>query len=205
MRSRPRFRDPLRHQVGRTDREVRVADRLIQASAASPAPAGRPLRAASFDSPAIGCVGREQALEVEAPPHGRVDEGDRPVSGVHRADDEEVAWQGERLVGVLELPRSVPRYSSRKYSSPNTLARLARLISSMISTYGDAGLSAARAWPCGAADLDKVEGDAAGAVLVESRPEALEEVLVGVRRVELHHLVLAAGRLDEGLANSSAR
>ena len=36
-----------------------------------------------------------------------------------------------------------PRYSSRKYSSPNTLARFARLISSMISTCGTVGWSRA--------------------------------------------------------------
>jgi hypothetical protein len=35
------------------------------------------------------------------------------------------------------------RYSRRKYSSPNTLARWARLISSMIRMYGVAGLAAA--------------------------------------------------------------
>ena len=33
------------------------------------------------------------------------------------------------------------RYSSRKYSSPKTLARFARLISSMIRMYGVVGLS----------------------------------------------------------------
>ena len=81
-------------------------------------------------------------------------------------------------------PRS--RYSSRKYSSPKTLARLPRLISSMIRTCGCSGFvgglvdeprAAARA--CSANATARRPAD---------RPVALEEVLVGVRRVELHEL-----------------
>src|SRR2546423_697632 len=43
-------------------------------------------------------VGQERN-EVEPTPQGRVDERDRPVRGVHRADDIEVRRQGERFIG----------------------------------------------------------------------------------------------------------
>jgi hypothetical protein len=70
--------------------------------------------------------------EREPAAHGRVDPRDRPVGGVHRPDEEQVLREGELLVGEYCRLMDSSRYSSRKYSSPKTLARFARLISSMI-------------------------------------------------------------------------
>ena len=69
------------------------------------------------------------------------------------------------------------RYSSRKYSSPNTLARFARLISSMIRMYAVLGLASATGE---IAEWAGAQREGQGPAAARLGPEALEEVLVGV-------------------------
>ena len=118
-------------------RRPRRRDGSSAGPGASAASFGRFLDASQrASSPCTGGMRGSSSMNAEAAAHRGVDERDRPVGGVHRADDEQVLREHELLVRrVLQADRR-SRYSSRKYSSPKTLARLARLISSMIRTYG---------------------------------------------------------------------
>src|SRR5215218_10975100 len=71
-----------------------------------------------------------------------------------------------------------PRYSSRKYSSPITLVRFARLTSSMTKTYFVSGSLAALRARSFSGPSTRAKPDCAWSV-------ALDEVLVGVRGMEL--------------------
>ena len=81
-------------------------------------------------------------------------------------------------------------------SSPNTRARLARLISSMISTLRP---SRPRAWSQNCMKRPSDDRVVEPAAVARLGPDALHEVLVGVRRVELHQLRRARAAGDEVL------
>ena len=91
-------------EVAGPDRRGAVIQQVIGPvdDIADPGELGVVVRQPAVEQPVDRRLIGEQVHEVEATPQGSVHEGDRPVGGVHRADDPQVLRQAERLVGVEE-------------------------------------------------------------------------------------------------------
>ena len=131
----------------------------------------------------------EERTEPEAPPQRRVEQRDRAVGGVHRAHEEQVLREPERLAAVLERHRLLAVFE-QEVEFAEHLRDVAAVefvdhehVLRARVRLGLGGDAAQRAAP----QLERrlpVAGQR-GAV-------ALDEVLVGVRGVELHDLEPAA-------------
>ena len=131
---------------------------------------------------------RVQLDEGEAAADGGVHHRDGTVRGVHGADDVQVVRQRERLVGaVLQVDPVVAVFQQEVQLAEHLgQVRAVHLVDdqevrlALVAGFG--GLLGEPAQRAG----HELEGHLALVRLV--RPEALEEVLVGVRRVELDEL-----------------
>src|SRR6478752_2710768 len=135
-----------------------------------------------------GPVVRHERDEVEASAQGGVDEGDRAVGGVHGADEVEVGRQLEALVGPvarLDRVRAVLEQEEQ-------LAEDARQVRA-VDLVDDHDVRRQRV---GLGRLGEERERALAqlvdhlALVVDLRPEALEEVLVAAARVELDDVAL---------------
>ncbi|MCY1217111.1 hypothetical protein D9M72_290120 [compost metagenome] len=129
-----------------------------------------------------------QLNEGETPADGGVHHGDRPVRGVHGADDVQVVRERERLVGAVLQVDAVVAVLQQEVQLTEHLGQVGAVhliddqevglvfVAGLGRFFGKAAQRAG----------DELEGHLSFVGLV--RPEALEEVLVGVRGVELHQL-----------------
>ena len=129
--------------------------------------------------------------EREPPPHGRVQQRDGTVGGVHRADDEQVLGQPERLRrAVLQLDRLVAVLQQEVQLAEDLgQVRAVHLVDDQDVRLVWRSPLAVR--PCDAAQRPGGELERRLPAVGLVGPEALEEVLVGVRGVELDQLAVA--------------
>ena len=205
--------DALLHQVRRPDAKSASSMRALSASSRSAGSASRSSRVRSQrrSSPRAARRG-EQLDEGEPSPHRRVDQRDRPVGGVHRADDEQVRRQREvlspeyvqadRLVAVLQ--QEVQLAEDLRQVGPVDLVD--------DQDVRDVPVLLAGGWSASSRSGPAVQPEArASRRRRPAGPEALEEVLVGVRRVELDEFDLPGrsaevlGELQRQVGLSGAR
>ena len=181
------------HEVAVPDLQVRATQGATQVLVDAVDEVGDPDRAVVRLEPAAqqalhGPVVRHEGHEVEAPAQGGVDEGDGAVGGVHRADEVEVRRQLEALVGAvgrLDRVRAV-------LEQEEELAEDARQVGA-VDLVDDHDVRRQRV---GLGRLGEQRQRALAqlvdhlALVVDLRPEALEEVLVAAARVELDDVAL---------------
>ena len=130
-------------------------------------------------------VGRLQRLEGETPAQRVVDQGQRPVGGVHHAEDVDVRGDVESLVGIGEGDGVVlaPLVVLDEHEE---FAEDARQVAP-VDLVDDEDVAGVRLGPRAFAEAVEdavLEGEAAAV----GGAEALDEVFVGVGLVELDHL-----------------
>ena len=154
-----------------------------------------------------GLLAGVHAHEHEPPAHGHVEQGDRPVGGVHGADDEQVVRQAEPVaVAVQQLDLGVAVIQEE--------VQLAEHLGDVgaIDLVDDEHVRLGRRIARLLGDPAQRAGHHAqpGPARIVRRPEALDEILVGVGGMELHQCPLVGGQtagvqqlLDEvGLAGT---
>jgi len=179
--------DLLLHQVRRADRRVGIVESLVQlieqpCGFRRQVMLGQPACEQALD----GWEARVQFDEHEPAAHRSVDPRDRPVGGVHRADQEQVLGKDELLIRrVLQADRLVAVLQQEVQLAEHLgQVRPVDLVDDQDVGRGGVGPG----YLSEVAERPGAQRERQRSAATWFGPEAFEEVLVGVGRVELDEL-----------------